>query len=209
MNPGSHRLAGLKGARRAAIVIVAAFALSGCVETAAELSPADALQHVHLARRPGVSLADATVAFVSVDGAPSAISANFMSELAKDAAAQQIAIADPKKARYFVRGYLSAYETADGAAVEYVWDIFTKDKARAQRLSDFLEVKGQGADAWTIAGDAALASVAAKSADDLAAFLSNTPEAVADAMNKAPSSAAALLRPASEETRALGYAPVE
>jgi hypothetical protein len=210
MNSGSHCLAGLRGARRAAIVVAAAFALAGCVETAAELSPADAPQHVHLVRRPDVSLTDATVAFVSVDGAPSAISANFMSELAKEAAAQQIAIADPKKAHYFVRGYLSAYETADGAAIEYVWDIFTKDKSRAQRLSDFLEVKGQGTDAWTVAGDAALASVAAKSADDLAAFLSNTPEAVADSKkNKASSSAAALLRPAAEETKALGYAPVE
>jgi hypothetical protein len=202
-------LAGLRGARQAAIVVASAFALGGCVETAAELSPADAPQHMHLVRRPDVSLTDATVAFVSVEGAPSAISANFMSDLAKEAAAQQIAIAEPKKAHYFVRGYLSAYETTDGAAVEYVWDIFTKDKARAQRLSDFLEVKGQGADAWSIAGDAALASVAAKSADDLAAFLSNTPEAVAGVNGKATSSAAALLRPAAEETKALGYAPVE
>jgi hypothetical protein len=202
-------LAGLRGARQAAIVVASAFALGGCVETAAELSPADAPQHMHLVRRPDVSLTDATVAFVSVEGAPSAISANFMSDLAKEAAAQQIAIAEPKKAHYFVRGYLSAYETTDGAAVEYVWDIFTKDKARAQRLSDFLEVKGQGADAWSIAGDAALASVAAKSADDLAAFLSNTPEAVAGVNGKATSSAAALLRPAAEETKALGYASVE
>jgi hypothetical protein len=209
MNSGTPRLAGLRGARQAAIVIASAFALGGCVETAAELSPADAPQHMHLVRRPDVSLSDATVAFVSVEGAPSAVSANFMSDLAKEAAAQQITIAEPKKAHYFVRGYLSAYETRDGAAVEYVWDIFTKDKARTQRLSDFLEVKGQGADAWSIAGDAALASVAAKSAGDLAAFLSNTPEAVAGVKSKAPSSAAALLRPAAEETKALGYAPVE
>jgi hypothetical protein len=209
MISGSHRLASLRGARQAAIVIVAAFGLAGCVETAAEMSPAADAQHIHLVRRPDVSLSGATVAFVSVDGAPSAVSANFMRDLAKEAAAQQIVLADPKQARYFVRGYLSAYETTDGAAVEYVWDIFTKDKARAQRLSDFLDIKGQGADAWSIAGEAALASVAAKSADDLAAFLSNTPEAVAGANSKAPSSAAALLRPAVDETKALGYAPVE
>jgi hypothetical protein len=201
-----HRLAGLRGARRAAIAVVAAAGLAGCVETAAELSPDADAQHIHLVRRPDVSLAGATVAFVSVDGPPAEISASFMRDLAREAAAQQIALADPKKARYFVRGYLSAYETTDGAAVEYVWDIFTKDKARAQRLSDFLEVKGQGSDAWTIAGDAALASVAAKSADDLAAFLSNTPEAIAEAK---PPGAAALLQPAPTETKALGYAPVE
>jgi hypothetical protein len=207
MGSASHRLAGLRGARRAAIVAVAAFGLAGCVETAAELSPEAGVQHIHLERRPDVSLAGAAVAFVSVDGPPAEVSASFMRDLAREAASQQIVVAEAKKARYFVRGYLSAYETTDGAAVEYVWDVFTKDKARAQRLSDFLEVKGQGPDAWAIAGDAALASVAAKSADDLAAYLSNTPEAIAGI--KAPSNASALLKPASEETKALGYAPVE
>ena len=72
-------------------------------------------------------------------------------------------------------------QTEDGAAVEYVWDVFNKDKQRTQRVNDVLEVKGEGADPWRIVGEAALASVAAKSADDLAAFLSNTPEAVAGA----------------------------
>jgi hypothetical protein len=175
----------------AAFAVLAAVGLGGCVETTAELAPGADAQHLHLARRPGVSLAGATVAFVSVDGPPADVSANFLKELARDAAAQDIVVADAKKARYFVRGYLSAYPTQDGAAVEYVWDIFTKDRARAQRLSDYLVVKGQGDDAWAIAGAGALASVAAKSADDLAAFLSNTPEAVAGA-GTAPGTTAAL-----------------
>ena len=129
-------------------------------------------------RRPDVSLAGASVAFVSVDGPPAAISANFSQIMAREAAAHDIVVADAKKARYLVRGYLSAYATTDGAAVEYVWDVFNKDKQRTQRVNDVLEVKGEGADPWRIVGEAALASVAAKSADDLAAFLSNTPEAM-------------------------------
>jgi hypothetical protein len=40
-----------------------------------------------------------------------------------------------------------------------------------------ISVKGRGDDPWAIAGDSALGSIAAKSADDLAAFLSNTPDA--------------------------------
>ncbi len=52
---------------------------------------------------------------------------------------------------------------------------------RVQRLSDAVEVKGAGDDPWALAGEAVLTSVAAKSADDLAAFLSNTPEAAAAA----------------------------
>jgi hypothetical protein len=190
--------------RRAAIVALAAFSLAGCVEATAELAPGADAQHLHLTRRPDVSLAGATVAFVSVDGPPAAISANFMKDLAREAAAQDIAVADVKKARYFVRGYLSAYPTQDGAAVEYVWDIFTKDKTRAQRLSDYLAVKGQGDDAWAIAGEAALSSVAAKSADDLAAFLSNTPEAVA-ATPSSPTADGAMS--SLEAVKPLAYAP--
>jgi hypothetical protein len=86
-------------------------------------------------------------------------------------------VVEPRKARYLVRGYLSATVTADGATLEYVWDVFGPDKQRAQRLNDVISVKGAGDDPWAIADEAALTSVAAKSADDLAAFLSNTPDA--------------------------------
>jgi hypothetical protein len=172
--------------RRGALAAVAtgsllacAAALSGCVETVAEVAPTEA--HQQFVRRPGANLAGASVAFVSVDGPPSAISANFLKILAREAAAHDIVVADPKKARYLVRGYLSAYGAKDGAAVEYVWDVFTRDRQRTQRVNDVLEVKGEGDDPWHIVGEDALASVAAKSADDLAAFLSNTPEATASA----------------------------
>jgi hypothetical protein len=178
--------------------------LCGCVETVAQLTPSvDA--HAQIARRPDVSLAGATVAFVSVDGPPSAVSASFSQIMAREAAAHDIVVTDTKKARYLVRGYLSAYATADGAAVEYVWDVFNKDKQRAQRVDDALDVKGSGSDPWAIAGQAALASVAAKSADDLAAFLSNTPEAVA--VSRSPVAAS---QPADVATeKPLSYAPVD
>jgi hypothetical protein len=192
--------------RRALAVALAcaasALALAGCVEDAADLSHSE--QHVQLVRRPDVSIANASVAFVSVEGPPAAIAANFDQELMRQAGQRQIVIADARKAKYLVRGYLSAYATTDGAAVEYVWDVFTHDKLRAQRVNDVLEVKGVGDDPWTIAGPAALASVAAKSADDLAAFLSNTPEAVA--LAKPVDSAAAT---GDEAAKPLSYATAE
>jgi hypothetical protein len=200
----SHRADGEGGLCIMAFVVLSALALSGCVETAAELNPETDRQYSPIARRPDVSLAGATVAFVSVDGPPAAVSASFIQDLKKEAASQEIAVADVKKARYFVRGYLSAYLTSDGAAIDYVWDVFTKDKLRVRRMSDVLAVKGEGADPWTIAGEGALASVAAKSADDLAAFLSNTPEAVAEVA--APSKAA---HAAASDGKPLSYAPVE
>ncbi len=179
-------------------VAALALALSGCVEMAADMAPKSEA-HAAFARRADVSLAAASVAFVSVEGPPAAISKTFSQIMTREATARDIAVADEKKARYLVRGYLSAYATTDGAAVEYVWDIFNKDKQRMQRVNDVLEVKGEGADPWRIVGEAALASVAANSADDLAAYLSNTPEAVAAA--PAPPIAVS-------ENKPLSFAPV-
>lgn len=184
--PLSRFLRGAAAAFVAGSLMACAAALSGCVETDAEVAPTEA--HPQFARRPDANLAGASVAFVSVDGPPSAISASFMASLARAAATQNIVVADAKKARYLVRGYLSAYGAKDGAAVEYVWDVFTRDRQRIQRVNDVLEVKGEGDDPWRIVGDAALESVAAKSADDLAAFLSNTPEAYAAAPQPVASS---------------------
>jgi hypothetical protein len=190
------------GAGIAALALVVP--LCGCVEAVTELAP-NAEAHAEFVRRTDVSLAGASVAFVSVDGPPAAISASFSQIMAREAAAHEIVIADPKKARFLVRGYLSAYQTEDGAAVDYVWDIFNKDRQRIQRVDDTIDVKGDGSDAWRIVGEAALTSVAAKSADDLAAFLSNTPEAVAVAHAPAAAPPAAAV----SEEKPLSYAPVD
>ena len=177
--------------------LAAPLALGACVavETTAETAPDSEASH-QFALRAGANLGQASVAIVSIEGAPPAIAVDFTKRLDGAAHSRDIAIVDAAAARYFVRGYLSAWSTEDGAAIEYVWDVFTAGKQRVQRLSDVIEVKGEGGgDPWALAGEAALNSVAAKSADDLAAFLSNTPEA-------APAAAAA--EPPTET--ALGYA---
>ncbi len=158
-------------------------ALGGCVEQAAEIAPDVAAQRPMIAKREGMNLSDATIAVVSVEGAPTSISQDFAGDLAEAAKSRDISIVGTGAAHYLVRGYLSATPTEDGAEVEYVWDVFGQDKHREFRLDDVLEVKGEGDNAWAIVTPAALASIAAKSADDLAAFLSNSPEAkpVADA----------------------------
>ncbi|HEY1944221.1 MAG TPA: hypothetical protein VGH40_19070 [Roseiarcus sp.] len=166
---GRFALAGL-------CLIAATLALGGCVDNAADLTPTPEA-HQQFTRREGVSIAKASVAIISVDGAPASVAAQFRSTLETEARARDIAIVPVSKARYLVRGYLSADATSEGVSIEYVWDVFTKDKQRAQRLNDVIAVPGTGDDPW--ASGAALTSVAAKSADDLAAYLSNTPEAVA------------------------------
>ena len=156
-------------------------ALSACNDVAAIPPSADA--SAQFAIRDDANMAGATVAIVSVDGPPADLSTRFRQSLDEGAAARRIALVPPAKARYLVRGYLTAASIEGGAEVDVVWDVFTPDKKRVQRLSDEIAVKGSGDDAWAMIDDAALNSVAAKCADDLAAYLSNTPEA-------APASAA-------------------
>ena len=156
-------------------LILGCAALCGCNDVASDPPSADG--QAQFVRRDDANMAGAPVAIVSVDGAPADLSAHFNQSLTLAAAAQKIAVVPPAKARYLVRGYLTASPIEGGAEVDVVWDVFTADKQRIQRLSDAIAVQGAGDSAWAMVGDAALASVAAKSADDLAAYLSNTPEA--------------------------------
>jgi hypothetical protein len=149
--------------------------LSGCNDVSANPPSADAQAQFVL--RDDANMAGATVAIASVDGVPADLSERFRQSLDEAAAARRIALAPPAKARYLVRGYLTASPIEGGAEVDIVWDVFTPDKKRAQRLSDAIAIRGSGDDAWAMIDDAALNSVAAKCADDLAAYLSNTPEA--------------------------------
>jgi hypothetical protein len=149
--------------------------LGGCNDVASDPPSADG--QAQFVRRDDANMAAATVAIVSVDGAPADLSTHFNQSLDEAAAARRIAVVSSAKARYLVRGYLTATPIEGGAEVDLVWDVFTPDKKRAQRLSDAIAVRGAGEDAWATIGDAGLDSVAAKSADDLAAYLSNTPEA--------------------------------
>jgi hypothetical protein len=163
------------------IILLGCAALGGCNDIAANPPSADG--QAQFVRRDDANMAAATVAIVSVEGAPADRSSHLTQSLDEAAAARRIAVVNPAKARYLVRGYLTASPIEGGAEVDLVFDVFTPDKKRVQRLSDAIAVRGSGEDAWAMVDDAALDSVAAKSADDLAAYLSNTPEA-------APASAA-------------------
>jgi hypothetical protein len=163
------------------ILLLACATLSGCNDVAANPPNTDA--QAQFALRNDANMAGATVAIASVDGAPTDVSVRFRQSLDQAAEARRIEVTSPAKARYLVRGYVTASLIEGGAEVDIVWDVFTPDKKRTQRLSDAIAVRGSGDDAWAMIDDAALNSVAAKCADDLAAYLSNTPEA-------APASAA-------------------
>ena len=171
--------------RRLLIAGLAAFGLAGCQPTS--VAPeATALAPAPLIKREGVSLADATVALVSLDGAPEAASDDFREALSRALAAREVASADAKAARYRLRVYLSASPAEGGASLDYVVDVFDATRTRVARIGDGVALKGSG-DAWSLASTQALDAAAASCADELAAFLSNRPEAgPAKALSYAP-----------------------
>ena len=161
--------------RATALAALLAGGLCGCVENAAELTPV--ASQTEFVRRPDASMAGATVAIMSIEGAPDSVASSFQSELDRAATQRQIAVTPPTSAKYLARGYLNATLVQNGALVDVVWDVFTPDKQRAQRLTDSVAITGSGDDPWAMVSPEALAGIAGRSAEDLAAYLSNTPEA--------------------------------
>ncbi len=161
--------------------------LCGCMDTNLAQAPdPSAPPSTNMARRQGVSPSGATVAVASFEGAPEQITDRFAPIFTEAAQRGEINIADPDTANYLVRGYLTAHPEGDATAVAFVLDIFDSKKQLTQRVEDEVLLKGQAADPWSLVDDEALAAVAAKSANDLAAVMTNTPEALL-AANGAPS----------------------
>jgi hypothetical protein len=168
------------GSRRLGVVVIAGLSylgLAACQDTAAPPAPETALAVAPpFVKRAGMSLADATVALASLDGAPQAEAGDFRDALTRQFSAQGIVATDPRKAHYLLRVYLAANAEPSGASLDYVVDVFAHGRARQARLSDSFEVKGAG-DAWSLMSTQALDAVASACADNVAAFLSNTPQA--------------------------------
>lgn len=178
---------GLLSARKArlALICAAALALAGCIETLPEIKASAPAQRDQIVRRADVSPGGAPVAFASIEGGSREAIARFAAALRPEIESREIALSEEKGARYVLRGYLDAHPAKDGVAVSFVWDVFDARHVRVRRITDELVVKaGSAQDVWTSLDETALTSVAARSADELAAFLSNTPEAILAA--KAP-----------------------
>lgn len=152
----------------------AALGLAGCADTATP--PATALAPA--VRREGANLAAAPVALISMQGAPDGPSRDFQAALARELTTRGVATASPKAARYMLRGYLSARPGQGGADISYVFDVYDRVRVRAARLDASFALKGEG-DAWSLMDDKAVEGLASQSADDIAAWLSHTPEASA------------------------------
>jgi hypothetical protein len=162
--------------------------LGGCVETAA-LSGAEtpAPQARSAQNATARSPHGVRVALASLSGVPEPLENRLKDAFVAKASERDITLADPAKAAYLIRGYVTTYPAAAGTTVAAVYYVFDATKKRAQRLEDDIVVKSGGADPWAGFDAAAMQDLAARSADDLAAFLVTTPEALAAAEPEAGS----------------------
>jgi hypothetical protein len=159
--------------------------LSGCMEGDAPAPEASAPVRVaNMPRRPGVSPTGAKVALMTFGGAPQQLAEQFKASFGQEAKERQITLAETDKANYLIRGYLNAFPEGAGTAVAFVFDVFDAKRQRAQRIEDQISVNAVAADSWSVVDSTALTAIAAKSANDLADFLTNTPEAIAAASGK-------------------------
>jgi hypothetical protein len=168
-------------ARRAQKTIASvalATCLAGCVDEMSSVNASAPTGSPRLAAVPGVSPRGAPLAFVNIEGAPDAILARFSREANAAAAGRDIAVVEQEAAAYLARGYLAAYPSSNGAVVMCVWDIFDRERRRVRRLDDYVTAPGASADPWSLVDDRTIAALAARSMENLAATLTNTPEAI-------------------------------
>jgi hypothetical protein len=190
---------------RVAICAALLAGLAGCAESVPG-SDAIATAQAPMIRPSGFSPRPAALSVSPVEGAPAPLQSQFMALFNADAAQREVALTDSASARYLARGYISAFPVEGGAKLTYVWDIYDRTNHRAQRLNDEIALKGAAADPWSLVDGAALSALASRSARELAAYLSNTPEAMAQT---APAPAAPQEAPVAAATapaEAMSYA---
>jgi hypothetical protein len=104
----------------------------------------------------------------------------FREEFDKAARSREVALAKTDAAPYRLRVYLTALPAQAGTRLAYVFDVYDRQGRRVQRLSDEVGVSSD-ANPWDAINDSSVAAIANRGAEDVAAFLSNTPEALAAA----------------------------
>lgn len=187
---------------RACAIACCVLMLGGCLDTAVDLGARQASAQPsgrRFAARPGVSPHGASLAFASMEGPPDAVGARFMQRFTQTAQARDVALVPPEAAQYRLRAYLTASPAQGATRLAYVLDVFDRQGRRVQRLTDEAGVRPDS-DPWAAVDERSLALFADRGAEEVAAFLSNTPEAIAAAGGDAGVSVATARHAPIEET---------
>ena len=174
------------GARRVALPLIGgliALSLAAC-----ETSPSTSGEAVSSNLTSPQPVKSKPIAFAPVIGAPAKVSSKMNELLVASAGQKNIPVVAPKEAEYTVRGYLVAAADAKGTKLSYIWDITDKGGKRAKRIQGDELIEGKkGGDPWALVDEPAMQRVAAKTSDDLIAWM---PASAAPASTASTSEAA-------------------
>jgi hypothetical protein len=116
------------------------------------------------------------IAFESIDGPPPAVFERLVAQLGKEAEARKLPVVSrSNQGAWHVRLYLAAHMQKKQAAITWVGDVFDTRYDRAFRVTGEEPVSPARKDVWSLADDAVLARIAAKSLDAIMAQI-NAPE---------------------------------
>jgi hypothetical protein len=111
-----------------------------------------------------------SIAFESIDGPPQPIFQRLVKQLSAEAENRQLPVVSRSNAAAWrVRLYLAAHVQKRWATISWVGDIFDSRHDRAFRVSGEEPVGLARKDVWSLADDAVLARIAAKSLDAIVA----------------------------------------
>jgi hypothetical protein len=176
---------GLLRFRLSVICSLSSLLLSGCLDSAVEMGgPPAKLAAARGGAGPQISPHGASLAVISIEGPPVELGAVFQKQFASAAQSRDIALAEADLANYRLRGFLTASPAQGATRLAYVLDVYDRRGRRVQRLTSEAGVKAD-ADPWRAVDEKSLTIFAERGADDVAAFLSTTPEAIAAAGGEA------------------------
>jgi hypothetical protein len=158
-----------------ALTMALGLCASACTELAVNSASTGAAQRVYA---PGIP-----IAVESVSGAPGSVATGFNTALVDAATERQVELVGASgKARYRIKGYLSAESTAEGKSeLTFVWDVFDSAKQRAQRLTGAtIGGSASAASPWSGVDQAVATRAASDSMDVIAAFLRDSNASSAD-----------------------------
>lgn len=137
---------------------------------------------------PAVAAANAAFRFDQILGVPTVKQDTLAHALADDARTRNIRLvrrSDPS-APYRVLGYLSAVGGDAGVSVTYVWDIVDADNKRVHRVTGVETAGTADADPWSGVDNKTLEAIAARTIEDIYAWINRLPSTGAAAVPAAP-----------------------
>lgn len=117
------------------------------------------------------------ISFESIDGPPRPVFDKLVASLGTEADSRNIRIVSREQdAGYRVRGYLAASIEDDKGQVDWVWDVFDKDRVRVLRVAGSQQV-GRGKDVWARIDDEMANRIASESLTEIASLIGGAPPA--------------------------------